>query len=194
LTKKGLELASALHGEPMRSIGLRTPQLLAHDRLVVETLTRMIELARPAGLSGVYVEREALLNPPSPKPRMDAVIVIRLDHRHPAPAAGVPWTAQASLPTERSYRFGLEIDNNTEGNNQIAVKALAYRHAATAAWAQRPGAFPMPMWVTPRHERRDHVKHRLSHADVGDAPCAAARSHSDALAAGVAGWALADHN
>jgi hypothetical protein len=158
VTKKGLDLASTIIGEPVTSLGLRAPQLLTHDRLVVETLIRMIEVARPAGLSGVYIEREALLNPPTPKPRMDAVIVVRLTPGQPAMTPGVPWTAQPSLPSEHSYRFGLEIDNNTEGNNEIAVKALAYRQAATAVWAQRPGAFPLPVWVAPHAQRRDRIQ------------------------------------
>ena len=156
LTKKGLDLATTLAGEPLRSVGLRAPQLLAHDRLVVETLVQMIALARPHGLSGVYVEREALLNPPARRPRMDAVIVLRLQPGQ-ATTWGVPWTAQPPLPREIAHRFALEIDNATEGNNEITVKALAYRQAAQAAWAQRSAAFPLPVWVVPHPERRDRI-------------------------------------
>jgi hypothetical protein len=116
----------------------------------------MITLARPLGLSGVYVEREALLNPPARKPRMDAVVVLRVQPGHGS-THGVPWTAQPPLPRETAYRFALEIDNDTEGNNELTIKALAYRDAARAAWAQQRPIFPVPVWVVPHAKRRDRI-------------------------------------
>ncbi len=163
LTKKGLDLATTLVGEPLRSVGLRAPQLLAHDRRVVDTIVQMITLARPLGLSGVYLEREALLNPPARKPRMDAVVVLRVQPGQ-APTQGVPWTAQPPLPQETAYRFALEIDNDTEGNNELTVKALAYRDAARAAWAQQRPIFPVPVWVVPHAKRRDRIHALWQHA------------------------------
>jgi hypothetical protein len=156
LTKKRLDLATTLSGEPLRSVGLRAPQLLAHDRRVVDTIVQMITLARPLGLSGVYLEREALLNPPARKPRMDAVVVLRVQPGHET-THGVPWTAQPPLPRETPYRFALEIDNDTEGNNELTIKALAYRDAARAAWTQQRQIFPVPVWVVPHAKRRDRI-------------------------------------
>ncbi len=162
LTRRGLDLASTLVGEDLVTVGLRAPQVLAHDRVVVDTIVHVIDQARRVGLSGVYVEREALLNPPARKPRMDAVVVLRTQRHHHAPPHGVPWTTSHALPEDTSHRFALEIDNGTEDDATITAKALTYAEVATSAWSSAHRAFPVPVWVIGHggDARRDRI-HRL---------------------------------
>ncbi len=162
LTRRGLDLASTLVGDELTTVGLRAPQVLAHDHLVVDTIVHLIERARRAGLSGVYVEREALLNPPARKPRMDAVVVLRTQPRPASTVYGVPWTLSHALPEDTSHRFALEIDNGTEDDATLTAKALTYAEVATSAWATKHRAFPLPVWVVGHggDARRDRI-HRL---------------------------------
>jgi len=162
LTRRGLDLASTLVGDDLATVGLRAPQVLAHDRVVVDTIVHLIDGARRAGLSGMYVEREALLNPPARKPRMDAVVVLRTQRHHHAPPHLVPWTMNHALPEDTSHRFALEIDNGTEDDATITAKALTYAEVAASAWSTQHRAFPLPVWVVGQGGavRRDRI-HRL---------------------------------
>jgi hypothetical protein len=158
LTKKGLDLGSNLLGTELRTVGLRSALLVGHDGMVVDTCVRLIELARGAGVSGVYVQREARLEYQTPAQQiawlnMDAVIYVRTAPDAPV-LPGVPWTTHGPLPHERTHRFAIEADNGTEGDSVIAAKARAYQAAERTA---KLDTLPTVVWVVRDRARRQRI-------------------------------------
>jgi hypothetical protein len=47
--------------------------------MTTEILVAMLERAREAGMSGVYIGREVQLNPLARRPFMDALLIVRVD-------------------------------------------------------------------------------------------------------------------
>lgn len=124
----------------------RHRRVLSHDTMTAETIVRMIELGRPAALSGIYVEQELRLNPPHRRPIMDSLVILRTGGAYPFPNA-VPWTSDPKMPGEKRRRYAIESDGGKEPESVIAGKAQAYRAAATQAWVERYGRFPIVVWV-----------------------------------------------
>jgi hypothetical protein len=160
LTKRGLEQGTALVGQELKTVGVRSRFVLAHDRMVVDTCVRLIELARPAGLSSAYVQREARLEYLAGQVvawlTMDAVVYVRTAADVPQ-LPGVPWTTSGALPGEQTHRFAIEADGGTEGDSVIASKARAYQAAQQTA---KLGTLPTVVWVVCDAERRKRI-HRL---------------------------------
>ncbi len=161
LTKQGLALGTNLVGQDLQTVGVRSPQVLAHDGMVVDTCARLIDLARPAGLSSVYVQREARVEYQTLTGQiawlnMDAVVYIRTADGAPM-LPGVPWTAHGPMPHERTHRFAIEADNGTEGDSVIVAKARAYQAAERTA---KLDTLPTVVWVVRDAERRQRI-HRL---------------------------------
>lgn len=90
----------------------RRPGLIPHDARAIEAVVRLIELARPHGLSGVFVARELRLNPQRPRPVCDALVVIQLGS-FDRPNL-VPWSGDPAIADEARVRFAVEADNDTE--------------------------------------------------------------------------------
>jgi hypothetical protein len=123
---------------PPRYVSPRPLRVARHDLMSTELVVRMVELGRAAGLSGLYVEREARLDPEKQRPIMDALIMITLGGEYPQSQC-VPWTCAPALPTERRVRYALENDRDSEALSVIAGKAVAYAQAGTPAWTERYG-------------------------------------------------------
>ena len=51
------------------------------------------------------------------------------------------------MPGEKRRRYAIESDGGKETESVIAGKAQAYRAAATPAWVERYGRFPIVVWV-----------------------------------------------
>ena len=171
LTPRGRELLASHDLYPQRLFLPRARRTLPHDAMTSEILTRLIELGRPAGLSGVYIEREVRIDLARSRPVMDAIAVLRRGGGYDHPDL-VPWSNDPLLPGERCRRYAIENDRDSEAISVIVGKAHAYQAALTRDWAARYGALP----ALGRPER------------------AAARRHPGRLARGLAGWQMADHH
>jgi len=163
LMKKGLEFGMGLVGQDLKTVGVRSRQVLSHDGMVVNTCAQLIDLARPHGLSSVYVQREARVEYQTPTQQiawlnMDAVVYVRTAVDAPA-LPGVPWTTHGPLPHERTERFAIEADGGTEGDSVIAAKARAY---AAAQQTAKLDTLPTVVWVVRDADRRKRI-HRLWH-------------------------------
>lgn len=152
LTAQGRALLRDHDLYPSRIYTPRARRLLPHDAMTSEGLTRLIELARPAGLSGVYIEREIRIDPARSRPVMDAICLLRTGGDYPHDDL-VPWTRDPLLTGERSRRYAIETDRDSEALSVIAGKATSYRIALTHDWRTRYGGLPIPIWIVP-HERR----------------------------------------
>lgn len=134
----------------------RHRRVLSHDTMTTDAIVRMIELGRPAGLSGIYVEQELRLNPPHRRPIMDSLVILRTGGTYPFPNA-VPWSSDPRMPGEKRRRYAIESDGGKETESVIAGKAQAYRAAATPAWMERYGRFPIVVWVVRTEARLQDI-------------------------------------
>lgn len=164
LTKKGLDLGTSLVGTELKTVGLRSALLVGHDGMVVDTCTKLIDLARPTGLSSVYVQREARVEYQTAQGiawlNMDAVVYIRTADGAPQ-LSGAPWTTHGPLPHERTHRFAIEADGGTEGDSVLAAKARAYQAAERTA---KLDTLPTVVWVVRDAERRKRIHGLWQHA------------------------------
>ena len=156
LTPRGRELLASHDLYPQRLFLPRARRTLPHDAMTSEILTRLIELGRPAGLSGVYIEREVRIDLARSRPVMDAIAVLRRGGGYDHPDL-VPWSNDPLLPGERCRRYAIENDRDSEAISVIVGKAHAYQAALTRDWAARYGALPIPLWVVPSERRRDAI-------------------------------------
>lgn len=159
LTKKGREMVREVDTYPPASLAPRHRKLLAHDTQTYELLVRMIELAQPIGLSGVYIEREVKLDPPRRRPIMDALISLRFGGTE-LPTNVVPWTKDPHDTTEDRRRYAIENDRDSEAISVIKAKADAYIAAGTPQWfAKYERPFPVPVWLVPSERRLRAILH-----------------------------------
>jgi hypothetical protein len=131
--------------------------LLDHDMRTVETIVRLIELARPADLSSINVEMELRLDPKKARPRADALVIIQTEGGFDREDA-VPWTKDPAVADERRWRFAIESDNNTEPRNTIRVKGETYQAMQRdpvwrKGWESVHGPLPLVLWVVPHAKR-----------------------------------------
>jgi hypothetical protein len=152
LTPRGRELLAHHELLPPRLFLPRARRTLPHDAMTSEIVTRLIELARPAGLSGVYIEREVRIDPARPRPVMDAIMILRTGGGYDHDDL-VPWTRDPLVSGERRRRYAIENDRDSEAVSVIIGKAQSYQSALTRDWQARYGGLPIPLWVVP-HERR----------------------------------------
>ncbi|MEN9934666.1 MAG: hypothetical protein RLZZ387_1245 [Chloroflexota bacterium] len=153
LGKRGRELVKDRDAFPPATLAPRHTKLLAHDTQTYEIIVRMIELARPFGLSGVYLEREARLDPPRRRPIMDAFVSLRFLGGG-VPDNVVPWTKDKSETEEVRLRYAIENDRNSEPGSVIKAKADAYIRSGNEQWFKlysRP--FPVVVWLVPTETR-----------------------------------------
>lgn len=156
LTERGLAAIKELEAFPPVYMPPRARRLLVHDWMTTEILVVMLERAREAGMSGVYIGREVQLNPPSRRPFMDALVIIRVDGQ-PARPATVPWTTATRVKGEQRRRYALENDRDTEELSELIAKCKGYRRASTPQWVEQYGAFPVPILVVPTLRRLQTV-------------------------------------
>jgi hypothetical protein len=147
LTAKGRQMIRQHAMFPLVYVPARDVVFLPHDSIVSETIVQLIMHARWHPFSGIYVEREAPLDPERPQPLADALVALRFEGE-PAPPTVVPWTTAKRQPHERVMRFAVEVDRGTELANVIAAKADAYRELDAA---------DIPLWVVPSEARRQKV-------------------------------------
>jgi Replication-relaxation/Bacterial SH3 domain len=144
-----------------RAVGQRRKQILEHDLLLVDLVVKMIEVTRQ-WLSGIYVGHDLRLDPESPRPVMDGLIVLHFEEG-PLPPGSVPWTKDRATPHERQARCAVEIDRGTEPIATIAAKAQAYQSVFTnerwyAWWQARYAQRPVILWVVPDEARLEAVR------------------------------------
>jgi len=135
----------------------RPKVLMNHDLFTSEVVTRIIELARPIGLSGLMVYREDRIDPRYRRPVVDAFIVARYDPKEPADPYHVPWTKDSYTKTENRRRWALENDRGSEALNILAGKAEHYKQANTLEWRTLNGTFPVPLLVTTNQRRMERI-------------------------------------
>jgi hypothetical protein len=131
--------------------------LMEHDLFTSEVVTRVIELGRPLGLSGLMVYRENRIDPRRRKPIVDAVIVARYEPGMASDPLLVPWTKDPYMETEYRRRWALENDRGTEPLNVLAAKAEQYKQANTLEWRAANGFFPIPLVVTTSQGRMERI-------------------------------------
>jgi hypothetical protein len=152
LSERGLAMVKELEAFPPVYMPPRSRRLLVHDWMTSEILVVMLERAREAGMSGVYIGREVQLNPPARRPFMDALVIIRVDGQ-PARPGSVPWTTATRVRGEQRRRYAIENDRDTEELSELIAKCKGYRRANTPAWVEQYGAFPVPVLVVPTLRR-----------------------------------------
>jgi hypothetical protein len=160
LTSTGHARVKAHAQYPARPAENRRAGLIAHDARAIEVIVRLIELARPAGLSGVFVARELRLNSKLPRPVCDALVVLQLG-AFDRPDL-VPWSGDPAIADEQRVRYAVEADNATEPLAVIQAKAEAYRKLSEDGrwrewWRQRYGPLPIPLWAAPTDERAEAI-------------------------------------
>lgn len=130
--------------------------LIEHDLLVSEVVVQVVVAGRRA-LSGLYLEREPLLDPARRRPRCDAILIIR---RQPAYAPQrLPWLWLPPAPGEQIRGYALEIDRDTEPLGVIHDKAVAYQSVwRDSQFFQRYGRMPIPLWVVPSERRLQAIQ------------------------------------
>ena len=111
LTEQALSRLQNDDQYPPRYVSPRPLRVARHDLMSTELVVRIVELGRTVGLSGLYVEREARLDPEKQRPIMDALIMLTLGGEYPQPQC-VPWTCAPALPTERRVGYALENDRD----------------------------------------------------------------------------------
>jgi hypothetical protein len=160
LTPTGHRQLRACSEYPDRPMHPRQARLLAHDARTTETIVRLIEIARPYGLSGIYIRHEVQLDPRRPRPTCDALIVIHLGNGD-VPNQ-VPWSHNQQIDTVRSYGFAIESDNATETSEMLRWKGSTYARLGADAdwlhrWRERYGEPPLPIWVAPTAARAQQI-------------------------------------
>ena len=159
LTAAGYALI-AEHDPAIRVGGYLPPRhqvLMDHDLFTSEVVTRIVELARPFGLSGLMVARENRIDPRYRRPVVDALIALHYDPKEPADPHGVPWTKDSPLKTAWQRRWALENDRGSEALNILAAKAEHYKQVNTLEWRTINGFFPVPLLVTPSQRRMERI-------------------------------------
>ena len=159
LTDKGFALVEA-HDPAINGDSYLPPRhkaLMSHDLFTSEVITRIIELARPIGLSGLMVFRENRIDPRYRRPVVDALIVVRYDPTEPADPYHVPWTKDPYMKTEWRRRWALENDRGSEALNILAAKAEHYKQVNTLEWRTINDSFPVPLLVTTSPRRMERI-------------------------------------
>lgn len=145
---------------PARPAEHRRAGLIPHDARATAAIVRLIELARPAGLSGVFIARELRLNQRQRRPVCDALVVLQLGSFDRSDL--VPWSGDRAIADEQRVRYAIEADNATEPLAVIQAKAEAYRKLSEDLswaewWRQQYGPLPLPLWVAPTEERAQAI-------------------------------------
>jgi hypothetical protein len=158
LTPRAEEMVRLHAMFPLKPRGRGQERLRDHDQTTNTFLASLIQIGRSAGLSGVFVAYEYHLNPPQRRPRVDALIVARLQAgAYPHPDM-VPWTRDVGTRGEgRSIRLAVETDRDSEPPSVLRGKGLAYAACARPHWLDRHGHFPTPSWIVPDEARAQQL-------------------------------------
>ena len=149
---------------PLKYVRPRDARTMNHDLMTSELVARMIELARPAGLGNLYLEREVRLDQRRRRPIMDGFVALRLGNAFNQDQR-VPWANDPRAPGEERRRYAIENDRNTEPFNVIYGKAISYQLTGTPEWfARYGGLFPLVLWLVPDERRADLVMRAWSEA------------------------------
>jgi hypothetical protein len=128
--------------------------ILQHDLTRAELITTIIHQARSV-LSGISLELEARLDEAQPKPKADAILILR---KGVPPGRGLPWVYAKPAEGEVLRGFAIEVDRDTEPLGTIQEKAEAYKRAAhDPAFYARYGHMPLPLWLVPDRKRAEQV-------------------------------------
>ncbi|MDQ5850861.1 MAG: replication-relaxation family protein [Chloroflexota bacterium] len=150
ITPEGFRLLPEDRRKPEAPPALRRA-LLDHDLLVGAFVACVVDQARPV-LSGVQVVHEVRLDAERPRPRCDAIVVLK---RSPHPGLPhVPWQSAPAVAEETVRGFAVEVDRETEGIGVIRDKAAGYKQVwGDPSFYRRYGRMPVPLWVVPNRRR-----------------------------------------
>jgi hypothetical protein len=128
--------------------------LLDHDLVVSDLLTALLDRGRQA-IGGLTLVREVRLDRAQPKPKCDAVVVLRSGPTVDA----VPWVSRmAPTGDDRLRGWAVEVDRRTERLPVIREKALAYKRVWNdPAFYERYGRMPVPLWIVPDQDRANQI-------------------------------------
>jgi hypothetical protein len=160
LTPAGHRQLRACSEYPERPMHPRQARLREHDARITETIVRLIEIARPYGLRGIFVRHEVQLDPRRPRPTCDALVILHLGDGD-APNR-VPWSHDRHSDMERSFSFAVESDNATETPEMLRWKGSSYARLDTDVdslrrWREQYGEPPIPIWVAPTAARAQQI-------------------------------------
>lgn len=160
LTSAGHALIKANDQYPAKPGKLRQQRLIAHDARTTETIVRLIEIARPRGLSGLFIAHELRLDPKRTRPVCDALVVLQLGAFNRPNL--VPWSKDPAIEDETRYRIAIEADNNTEPLEVLRGKGHTYRQLHEdrewrAWWHEQYGPLPLPLWVASTEARTQTI-------------------------------------
>ena len=152
LTPAGHRQLRACSEYPERPMHPRQARLREHDSRITETIVRLIEIARPYGLRGVFVRHEVQLDPRRPRPTCDVLVIIHLGDG--AAQNRVPWSHDRHSDMEHSFSFAVESDNATETSEMLRWKGSSYARLDADVdwlrrWREQYGEPPLPIWVVP---------------------------------------------
>ncbi len=128
--------------------------LLDHD-LVVGDLVAAIARHGRSAIGGLTLAREVRLDREQPRPKCDAILVIRSG----PPLDVVPWVPSMAGGAGEALRgWAVEVDRRTEGAAVIREKAVAYQRIWNdPAFYTRYGRMPIPLWIVPDTHRADLI-------------------------------------
>jgi hypothetical protein len=160
LTPAGHQQMRSCSDYPDRPMRPRQIRLLEHDARTAETIVRLIEIARPYGLSGIYVRHEVQLDQRRPRPTCDALVVIHLGNGE-APNR-VPWSRDQHIDEIHSFGYAIESDNASETPEMLRWKGSTYARLDVDGdwlyrWRERYGEPPLPVWVAPSAARAQQI-------------------------------------
>jgi hypothetical protein len=167
LTPAGHTLIKQSDQYPAKPARPRQKRLIPHDLRTAEAIVRLIELARPAGLSGLFVTHEVRLDPQHTRLVCDAVVIMQLGQfAHPHL---VPWSNDPAIEDETRYRYAIEADNDTEPSAVIRGKGHAYAGVHSDPvwqdwWWTQYGPPPRPLWIVPTAVRLQVVQQQWQRA------------------------------
>jgi hypothetical protein len=152
LTAAGFADIAAQGGMPRTPAKVRL-DLLEHDLMTSEVVTRIIEWSRPM-LSAIYLDHEVRLDETRRRPIADAMLVVRYA-ANPLPGQ-VPWMNTPPEPGESVRLYAVEIDRGTEDYSITNDKALNYRRVEhdPTFYERYGGMYPVIVVVVPTDMRR----------------------------------------
>jgi hypothetical protein len=96
--------------------------VLEHDLMTSELITRIIEWTRPI-LSSIFLDHEVRLDDTRRRPIADAMLSVRYHHRPERRDEGfVPWKSLPPQPGEGVRLYAIETDRDTEESPSFTIK------------------------------------------------------------------------
>ncbi len=155
LTASGFAQIASDDKAPAQTALMRGGKVLAHDLMIGEVVTRIIEWTRPI-LSSMYIEHEDRLDEARRRPISDALVVVRYDPTRILPGI-IPWKSLPPAPGEGVRFYAIEIDRGTEEYGITDAKARNYFSVRNdPTFYERYGRmFPIVLITVPTVSRKE---------------------------------------